>query len=101
MGPDRRDLSQTRPDRHCDDPWWRQPFRRGAVQQPYALYVPQKPVPVKGFGLVVSMHGLSANYNEFLGSHEAEEMGERGSGLDLRLPRGARARRQLPELRRG
>ncbi len=56
--------------------------------QPYALYVPSQPVPAKGYGLVVSMHGLSANYNEFLGSHEAEEMGERGSGSILASPEG-------------
>ncbi len=56
--------------------------------QPYALYVPRKPVPAKGFGLVVSMHGLSANYNEFLGSHEAEEMGGRGTGSILASPEG-------------
>ena len=56
--------------------------------QPYALYVPKKPVPAKGFGLVVSMHGLSANYNEFLGSHEAEQMGERGTGSIFASPEG-------------
>ena len=56
--------------------------------QPYALYVPKKPVPAKGFGLVVSMHGLSANYNEFLGSHEAEQMGERGAGSIFASPEG-------------
>ena len=54
--------------------------------QPYALYVPAKPQPQKGFGLIVSMHGLSANYNEFLGSHEASEMGEEGSGYILASP---------------
>jgi hypothetical protein len=54
--------------------------------QPYALYIPHKPVPTKGFGLVVSMHGLSANYNEFLGSHEAEEMGDRGTGSIFASP---------------
>ncbi len=54
--------------------------------QPYALYVPRKPLPAKGFGLVVSMHGLSANYNEFLGSHEAEQLGDRGSGSILASP---------------
>src|SRR3954451_8310646 len=32
--------------------------------QPYALYLPKKPRPRQGFGLVISMHGLSANYNE-------------------------------------
>src|SRR5204863_367286 len=54
--------------------------------QPYAVYVPAKPVPPNGLGLVVSMHGLSANYNEFLGSHEAQEMGDRGSGSILASP---------------
>jgi hypothetical protein len=56
--------------------------------QPYALYVPDKPVPAKGFGLVISMHGLSANYNEFLGSHEAEQLADRGSGSIFASPEG-------------
>jgi hypothetical protein len=56
--------------------------------QPYALYVPDKPVPHRGFGLVISMHGLSANYNEFLGSHEAEELADRGSGSIVASPEG-------------
>jgi hypothetical protein len=54
--------------------------------QPYAVYVPNKPVPRAGYGLVVSMHGLSANYNEFLGSHEAEQMGDRGTGSIFASP---------------
>jgi pimeloyl-ACP methyl ester carboxylesterase len=54
--------------------------------QPYALFVPAKPRPRKGFGLIVSMHGLSANYNEFLGSHEASELGEEGGGYVLASP---------------
>ncbi|MEA2458562.1 MAG: hypothetical protein QOC95_1534, partial [Thermoleophilaceae bacterium] len=56
--------------------------------QPYALYVPSKPLPAKGFGLVISMHGLSANYNEFLGSHEAEQLGDRGTGSIVASPEG-------------
>jgi fermentation-respiration switch protein FrsA (DUF1100 family) len=56
--------------------------------QPYAIYVPDKPLPRKGFGLVVSMHGLSANYNEFLGSHEAEQLADRGSGSIFASPEG-------------
>src|SRR5205807_6076349 len=35
---------------------------------------------------VDSMHGLSANYNEFLGSHEAEQMADRGSGSIFASP---------------
>ena len=56
--------------------------------QPYALYVPAKPVPGSGFGLVISMHGLSANYNEFLGSHEAEQLADRGAGSIFASPEG-------------
>ncbi len=56
--------------------------------QPYALYVPSKPLPAKGFGLVISMHGLSANYNEFLGSHEVEQLGDRGTGSIVASPEG-------------
>src|SRR3954447_24207522 len=56
--------------------------------QPHALSVPKSPTPAKGFGLVVSMHGLSANYNEFLGSHEAEQLGERGTGSIFASPEG-------------
>ena len=54
--------------------------------QPYAAFVPAKASPRHGFGLVVSMHGLSANYNEFLGSHEAAEMGEEGTGSIFASP---------------
>jgi hypothetical protein len=56
--------------------------------QPYALYVPDRPLPAKGFGLVVSMHGLSANYNEFLGSHEAQQLADRGEGSIFASPEG-------------
>ncbi|GAC1327103.1 MAG: hypothetical protein NVSMB17_00710 [Candidatus Dormibacteria bacterium] len=56
--------------------------------QPYAVYVPVKPEPAAGYGLVISMHGLSANYNEFLGSHEAVQFGERGTGSILASPEG-------------
>jgi hypothetical protein len=56
--------------------------------QPYALYVPHKALPPQGYGLLITMHGLSANYNEFLGSNEASEMGERGTGSIVASPEG-------------
>ncbi len=56
--------------------------------QPYALYVPNKPVPPEGFGVVIAMHGLSANYNEYLGSHNASQMANRGSGSIFASPEG-------------
>jgi hypothetical protein len=45
--------------------------------QPYALYVPRRPTARDGYGLVLALHGSTANYNEFLGSRMAEQMGER------------------------
>ena len=56
--------------------------------QPYALYVPKKRLPKKGFGFVVTMHGLSANYNEFLGSNEVRQFGDRGTGSIVASPEG-------------
>jgi len=52
---------------------------RGQLQ-PYSLYVPHKPPPPRGWGITLVMHGLSANHNEFLDSHNASEFGERGRG---------------------
>ena len=54
--------------------------------QPYALYVPRRPAPSHGYGLVVAMHGATANYNEYLGSHFAEQFGERGAGSIVASP---------------
>ena len=34
------------------------------------------------------MHGLSANYNEFLGSHEAQQLADRGQGSIFASPEG-------------
>ena len=54
--------------------------------QPYALYVPRRPPPDRGYGLVVAMHGATANYNEYLGSHFNEQFGERGTGSIVASP---------------
>ncbi|HEX8122795.1 MAG TPA: hypothetical protein VF549_16195 [Solirubrobacteraceae bacterium] len=56
--------------------------------QPYALYVPKKPPPARGYGMTLAMHGLSANHNEFLGSRNAEQFGERGAGSIVASPLG-------------
>ena len=45
--------------------------------QPYGVYVPKRARPRDGYGLVLALHGATANYNEFLGSRMAEQMGER------------------------
>jgi hypothetical protein len=53
---------------------------RGALQ-PYAIYVPpDKPMPARGWGLTLLEHSLSANYNQYEGSHNQSQFGERGPG---------------------
>ena len=56
--------------------------------QPYALYVPKKPLPAKGFGLTLLLHSLSANYNQYLGSHNQSQLGDRGPGSIVLTPEG-------------
>jgi hypothetical protein len=53
---------------------------RGALQ-PYAIYVPpDKPMPANGWGLTLLLHSLSANYNQYEGTHNQSQFGERGPG---------------------
>jgi hypothetical protein len=54
--------------------------------QPYALYVPKKPQPMGGFGLTLLLHSLSANYNQYLGSHNQAQVGDRGPGSIVLTP---------------
>ncbi|HET6817020.1 MAG TPA: hypothetical protein VFH66_07335 [Mycobacteriales bacterium] len=54
--------------------------------QPYALYVPKKPQPRAGYGMTLLLHSLSANYNQYLGSHNQSQVGERGPGSIVLTP---------------
>jgi hypothetical protein len=56
--------------------------------QNYALYVPKKPVPAKGYGMTLLLHSLSANYNQYLGSKNQSQLGERGPGSLVVTPSG-------------
>jgi hypothetical protein len=56
--------------------------------QPYAIYVPKKPVPKRGYGLTLLMHSLSANYNQYLGTKNQSQLGERGDGSIVVTPSG-------------
>ena len=56
--------------------------------QPYALYVPRKPQPPKGYGLTLLLHSLSANYNQYLATHNQSEIGDRGAGSLVLTPSG-------------
>lgn len=60
---------------------------RGRLQ-PYAIYVPRKPVPPDGFGLTLLLHSLAANYNQFGDSRHQSQVGERGRGSIVITPEG-------------
>ena len=54
--------------------------------QPYALYVPKKAPPKSGYGMTLLLHANAANYNEFLGSRNASEFGDRSTGSVVLTP---------------
>jgi hypothetical protein len=56
--------------------------------QPYALYVPNKPQPARGFGMTLLLHSLSANYNQYSSSRNQSELGDRGPGSLVLTPSG-------------
>lgn len=56
--------------------------------QPYALYVPTKPQPARGYGLTLLLHSLSANYNQYLGTRNQSELGDRDAGSIVLTPAG-------------
>ncbi|MEA2470090.1 MAG: hypothetical protein QOE38_1089 [Thermoleophilaceae bacterium] len=54
--------------------------------QPYAVYVPKQPRPARGYGLTLLLHSLTTNYNQFTGSRNQAEFGERGPGSIVITP---------------
>jgi hypothetical protein len=60
---------------------------RGQLQ-PYAIYIPKKTPPEEGFGLTLLLHSLGANYNQYLGSRNQSQLGERGRGHIVITPAG-------------
>ena len=54
--------------------------------QPYAIYIPKKPMPRRGYGLTLLLHSLSANYNQYLGTRNQSQFGERGAGSIVITP---------------
>ena len=48
--------------------------------QPYAIYIPRKPRPAGGYGMTLLLHSLSAMYNQYLGTRNMSQLGERGPG---------------------
>jgi predicted esterase len=60
---------------------------RGQLQ-PYAVYVPKQAQPADGYGMTLLLHSLGANYNQFLGSRNESQFGERGPGSIVITPEG-------------
>jgi pimeloyl-ACP methyl ester carboxylesterase len=55
---------------------------------PYAIYVPSASAPAGGYGLTLLLHSLSANYNQFEGSHNQSQFANRGAGSIVITPSG-------------
>ena len=60
---------------------------RGQLR-PYALYLPAKPRPENGYGLTLLLHSLGGNYNQYSGSRNQSQLGERGAGHIVITPSG-------------
>ena len=60
---------------------------RGRLQ-PYAIYVPKKPAPSRGYGLTLLLHSLGASYNQFADNRNQSQLGERGPGSIVITPEG-------------
>ena len=56
--------------------------------QPYALYVPEKAPAGGRYGLQLLLHSLGANYNQFSGSRNQSQFGDRGRGHIVMTPAG-------------
>jgi pimeloyl-ACP methyl ester carboxylesterase len=54
--------------------------------QPYAIYIPKKPRPKRGYGLTLQLHSLGAMYNQYYGTRNQEQFGERGAGSIVITP---------------
>ena len=54
--------------------------------QPYAIYIPEEPPPRRGYGLTLLLHSLSANYNQYLGTRNQSQFGDRGTGSIVITP---------------
>jgi hypothetical protein len=54
--------------------------------QPYAIYIPHKGPPARGYGMTLLLHSLSAAYNQYSGSRNQRQFGERGGGAIVITP---------------
>ena len=58
---------------------------RGQLQ-PYAIYVPPRRPASGRYGMTLLLHSLSASYNQFLGSRNQSQFGDRGDGSIVITP---------------
>ncbi len=47
--------------------------------QPFAVYIPPGGKPATGYGMTLLLHSLSANYNQYIGSRNQSEFGDRAN----------------------
>ena len=47
--------------------------------QPYSIYVPSGSTPAGGWGLTLLLHSLSANYNQYMGTHNQSQFANRST----------------------
>jgi hypothetical protein len=57
----------------------------GALQ-PYTLYLPDKPRPPRGWGLTLWLHSWLTNHNQYSGSRNQSQLGDRGPGSLVATP---------------
>src|SRR5439155_791627 len=62
------------------------PGQYQGVLQPYAIYVPSAPMPRQGYGMTLLLHSLSTNYNQYLGSRNQSQFGDRDGGSIVITP---------------
>jgi predicted esterase len=51
--------------------------------QPYAIYIPHKPRPARGYGMTLLLHSLSANYNQYLGTRNMAQFADRAGAPSI------------------
>src|SRR5207249_9741243 len=66
------------------------PGQYQGVLQPYAIYVPSGPMPRQGYGMTLLLHSLSTNYNQYLGSRNQSQFGDRAGGSNVITPQSRR-----------
>src|SRR5437764_1234188 len=54
--------------------------------QPYAIYIPHRPRPSRGFGLTLLLHAFTENYNEYSGLRYQSQFGDAGQGSIVLTP---------------